>query len=158
MTIPDPPLREAARAIVLDTEQRVLLVRYDDHGGFWATPGGSLQAAESHAAAVIRELYEELGIDGRMVELGAQLAERSTNHMVGTREVRQVERYFLAYASPADVHVDQATQRDNIQDHRWWTLGELRSTRDRVYPAGLADLIAAVADGRVPERPVVLAG
>jgi 8-oxo-dGTP pyrophosphatase MutT (NUDIX family) len=54
-----------------------------------------LAAALVHAAAVIRELYEELGIDGRMVELGAQLAERSTNHMVGMREVRQIDAQVL---------------------------------------------------------------
>ncbi|MGW5136173.1 hypothetical protein [Streptomyces sp. NPDC004135] len=36
-----PPLREASRAIVLDAQDRVLLLRYDENGGFWATPGGS---------------------------------------------------------------------------------------------------------------------
>jgi 8-oxo-dGTP pyrophosphatase MutT (NUDIX family) len=40
MTTATPPLREAARAIVLDAEDRVLLLRYDENGGFWATPGG----------------------------------------------------------------------------------------------------------------------
>ncbi|MFD8133653.1 MULTISPECIES: hypothetical protein [unclassified Streptomyces] len=42
MTTSTPPLREAARAIVMDADDRVLLLRYDENQGFWATPGGSL--------------------------------------------------------------------------------------------------------------------
>ncbi|WP_415939922.1 hypothetical protein [Streptomyces sp. 039-1] len=40
MSTPDPPVRDAARAVLLDADQRVLLLRYDENGGFWATPGG----------------------------------------------------------------------------------------------------------------------
>ncbi|MFD7378392.1 hypothetical protein ACFY13_50165 [Streptomyces mirabilis] len=42
MTTSTPPLREAARAIVMDADDRVLLLCYDENQGFWATPGGSL--------------------------------------------------------------------------------------------------------------------
>lgn len=158
MTTSTPPVREAARAIVLDEDQRVLLLRYDENGGFWATPGGSLEEGEDHATATLRELREELGIDAATVELGMQLAERSKDHLVGGREVRQVERYFLARVSPGDVRPERATQPDNIREYRWWTQDELRSTAETVYPQGLADLIAAVAEGRTPNRPIVLAG
>ncbi|WP_256258430.1 carbamoyltransferase C-terminal domain-containing protein [Streptomyces mirabilis] len=119
MTTSTPPLREAARAVVLNADLRVLLLRYDENGGFWATPGGSLEEGEHPRAATRRELHEELGIDEKTVELGVQLAERSKDHLVGGREVRQIERYFLAYVDPADVDpadVDpaRATQPDNI--------------------------------------------
>jgi 8-oxo-dGTP pyrophosphatase MutT (NUDIX family) len=109
-----PPVREAARAVVLDADQRVLLLRYDENGGFWATPGGSFEDGEDHAMATLRELREELGIDEATPEPGMQLAERSKDHLVGGREVRQVERYFLARVSPGDVRSERATQPDNI--------------------------------------------
>ncbi|WP_432159020.1 hypothetical protein [Streptomyces sp. bgisy153] len=67
-----------------------------------------------------------------------------------------MERYFLARVSAADVDPTRATQTDNIREHRWWSLPELRATRETVYPVGLADLIAAVAEGRTPKRPVVM--
>ncbi|MGD1221370.1 NUDIX domain-containing protein [Streptomyces krungchingensis] len=119
MTTSTPPLREAARAIVLDADSRILLLRYDENGGFWATPGGSLEDGEDHATATLRELREELGIDEKAVELGAQLAERSKNHLVGGREVRQVERYFLTRVSVTDADLAHATQSDNIRERRW---------------------------------------
>ncbi|MGW6214870.1 NUDIX hydrolase [Streptomyces sp. NPDC055109] len=152
------PLREAARAVVMDADHRVLLLRYAENGGFWATPGGSLEEAETYAIATYRELREELGVDEEAVELGPQLAERSKDHLVGGREVRQAERYFLARVQDADVDPSRATQPDNIREYRWWTPAELRSTRETVYPVGLADLVTAVAESRIPEQPVVLPG
>ncbi|MEH0420517.1 NUDIX hydrolase [Streptomyces sp. B21-083] len=158
MTTSTPPLREAARAIVMDAADRVLLLRYDENGGFWATPGGSLEPGEDHATATLRELGEELGVEKTAIELGPQLAERTKDHLVGGREVRQVERYFLTRVSTTDIDPARATQPDNIREHRWWTLAELRAARETVYPAGLADLVAAVAAGHTPPQPVVLAG
>ncbi|TAL65025.1 MAG: NUDIX domain-containing protein [Legionella sp.] len=50
-----------ARAIVLNAEQQVLLVKhtYQPH---WYLPGGGVNKGESVRAAVIRELQEEVGI------------------------------------------------------------------------------------------------
>jgi hypothetical protein len=76
--------------------------------------------------------------------------------LVGGQEVRQVEKYFLIRVSAADVEPTRATQPDNIREHRWWTIAELRATDETVYPVGLADLVVAVAEGRVPKRPIVL--
>ncbi|MFD9398128.1 hypothetical protein ACFWA4_04810 [Streptomyces sp. NPDC060011] len=80
------------------------------------------------------------------------------DHLVGGREVRQVERYFLARVQDADVDPSRATQPDNIREYRWWTPAELRSTQETVYPVGLADLVTAVSEGRTPDKPVVLTG
>ena len=55
----DLPLRRAGRVIVLDPDDRVLLLRYDEEppaGRHWATPGGGLNPGESYAAAASREL------------------------------------------------------------------------------------------------------
>jgi ADP-ribose pyrophosphatase YjhB (NUDIX family) len=148
------PLREAARAVVLDSHQRVLLLRYDENGGFWATPGGSLELGEDYPTAVLRELNEELGATD--VLLVAEIAERSQNHPVGGREVRQVEKYFLARIAASGIDPSRATQTDNIRSSRWWMLSELRATSETVYPLGLADLIADVLSNGVPEKPAVL--
>ncbi|MEU4233312.1 NUDIX domain-containing protein [Nonomuraea sp. NPDC026600] len=151
-----PPLRTAARVIALDDDKRVLLLRYEENGGFWATPGGSLDNGEDHTTALRRELREELGIDEDGLQLGAQIAERSKEHQVGGQEVLQVERYYLARITAADVDLDRAPQPDTIQAHRWWTLDELRSTNETVYPLGLSGLITDTLLAGVPERPVLL--
>ncbi|MER5550020.1 NUDIX domain-containing protein [Streptomyces sp. NPDC002589] len=152
----NPPLRKAARVIVLDADQRVLLLRYDENDGFWATPGGSLERGEDYSTAALRELHEELGIAKENVRLSAQLAERSHDHRVGRCYVRQVERYFVTHLPPCDIDPASAPQTDNIRAHRWWTLDELRSAQETVYPIELAELITVFLTSGIPDRPVVL--
>lgn len=58
------PLLVAAAALI-DADGRVL-VQQRAHGklqGLWEFPGGKLEQGETPAAALIRELREELGID-----------------------------------------------------------------------------------------------
>ncbi|MFF7451795.1 MULTISPECIES: hypothetical protein [unclassified Streptomyces] len=94
-----------------------------------------------------------------MIYCGIDWAEKTHEvALVGGREVRQVEKYFLTRISAADVDPAGATQPDNIREHRWWTLAELRATTETVYPLGLADLVTNVLKNGAPLRPVVLNG
>ncbi|MBG0818388.1 NUDIX domain-containing protein [Planomonospora sp. ID82291] len=113
--MPAPTLCQAARVIVLDEHDRVLLLRYDEHSGFffWPTPGGSLEPGEDHTGAAVREMREELGVGD--VALGPQLAVRSSDHLVGGHSVRQVERYYLARIPADKVRPGAATQPDEIR-------------------------------------------
>ncbi|MCD0451477.1 NUDIX domain-containing protein [Actinocorallia sp. API 0066] len=149
-----PPTREAARAILLDPDNRVLLLRYEENGGFWATPGGSLEPGETHKAALLRELREELGIT--TLEPGPELATRTTTHPVGGHLTRQVERYFVARTTPADLHPEHATHPDNIQTHHWWTIPELVTSTETIYPGELADLIHTYLHTGPPSQPAPL--
>jgi TDG/mug DNA glycosylase family protein len=57
------PRRESVRAIVLDGEGRVLLLRYgDEYGPWWITPGGGRETGESDEQTLRRELEEEIGL------------------------------------------------------------------------------------------------
>jgi 8-oxo-dGTP pyrophosphatase MutT (NUDIX family) len=109
-----------------------MLLRYDENGGFWATPGGSLEPGETHRQAVVRELREELG--ARHVTLGPHLATRTKDHPVAGRNVRQAERYYLARVQPENLLPQSAASPDNIQEWRWWTLAELAVERRGVFP------------------------
>jgi 8-oxo-dGTP pyrophosphatase MutT (NUDIX family) len=149
-----PALREAARAILLDPDDRVMLLRYDENGGFWATPGGSLEPGETPRQAVIRELREELGV--RHVDLGPHLATRTKDHQVAGRDVRQAEQYYLARVRPEIVHPQSAANPDNIQEWRWWSLAELTATSQTVYPAELTGLLRDILASGPPSAPLTL--
>jgi 8-oxo-dGTP pyrophosphatase MutT (NUDIX family) len=149
-----PALREAARAILLDPDDRVMLLRYDENGGFWATPGGSLEPGETPRQAVIRELREELGV--RHVDLGPHLATRTKDHQVAGRDVRQAEQYYLARVRPENVDPQSAANPDNIQEWRWWSLAELAATSQTVYPAELTELLRGILASGPPPAPLTL--
>lgn len=148
--------RDAARVIVLDEDDRVILLRYDEGHVFWAVPGGALEIGETHADAAVRELHEELGLE--QVLIGPQLAVRISTHPIFGEQVKQVEKYFVAHVSSQYVRPAEATQTDNIRGWRWWDLHELARTDQTVYPVGLAHLITLYLAAGAPVEPVLLPG
>lgn len=56
------PSTRGARAIVVDEEGEVLLVKHSYGSQYWYLPGGGVKRGESPEQAVRRELYEELEI------------------------------------------------------------------------------------------------
>ncbi|MFE7171231.1 NUDIX domain-containing protein [Streptomyces sp. NPDC057616] len=90
-------MRDAVRAVVLDDDDRVMLLRYDEEGGFWATPGGSLEDGEDDATVPARELGEELGVEQKVVELGP-----GPRHPAGHGQPGQRCRHGRTLGSPYD--------------------------------------------------------
>ena len=138
-------VRRAARVILLDPDDRVLLMRYDDgppNGRHWSTPGGGRNAGEEYPAAALRELEEETGWSD--VRLIGEVVRRSFEMSYGGRTVRQVERLYLArteQARRAIRGVEAMHAADGIAAWRWWTPAELEATDEEIWPADLLNII-----------------
>ena len=135
----DNHIRHVARAVVVDRNQSVLLVRYDHWdsaaNSYWVPPGGALEPDENHRQAASRELTEETGLSNLAV--GPFLWERSFRYQPFGRATHQVEQYFLFKLDLVAPAV-RNNSTEQIEEHRWWTLAELRETKDTIFPEGLA--------------------
>ena len=144
---------------MLDPDDRVLLMRYDDpppNGRHWSTPGGGLQGSEDYPEAALRELAEETGWTD--IELLGEVHRHSMEMVSNGRLVRQVERLYLARTGErgrAISGVEAMHASDGIAAWRWWTLAELDATTESVWPGGLSTMIQNVRQrATMPQSPL----
>ena len=155
---PLPPIRPAARALVLDERDRVLLFRavLPDREPWWFTPGGGVEAGETHAAALVRELAEEIGLQVRAEDVGAPVWTR--DHLFMWRSVleRHLEQFFLVRA-PGHV-VDTSGQieveSEVIHEHRWWSVSEILGSAEPFAPQRLGVELERLLREGTPPAPV----
>ncbi|MEM7403704.1 MAG: NUDIX domain-containing protein [Pseudomonadota bacterium] len=136
--------RQAVRAVLVTPDQRILLMRLIHASRpFWITPGGGIEAGESDAMAMTRELAEETGL--QTFELGPCLWTRETTYTLDANtsdavEVAQSERFYLVRTDPFEpsaAGMPPEAERDWFQGFEWHSLNTLRALTERVVPTGL---------------------
>jgi 8-oxo-dGTP diphosphatase len=122
--------RFAAYAVATDPEGRVLLTRVSDGypgAGCWHLPGGGTDYGEQPGAALIRELVEETGQTGRLVELLGVASHRDAaslgpeGYPIDWHGVRAF--YRVAVDAPTEVRVHDVG--GSTSEARWIDLKEV---------------------------------
>ncbi|WP_145808884.1 NUDIX domain-containing protein [Kribbella amoyensis] len=155
-------LRPAARGVVLDAENRLLLMhfRFDDGNEVWATPGGGVEPGESLHDALTRELREEIGLEppADPPHLWHQQVV-AQGHATGYDGV--INDYFLirvdSHQAAGTMSAEELAE-ENVHGHRWWTQEELHTHQGPATfaPRALPTLIHHLLTEGPPETPHLL--
>ena len=157
---PQPEFRPAARVLLIDDKERALLMRVatpdDPDIRLWITPGGGLDANETHEEAALRELYEETGLHG--VKLGPCIWKRRHTWQWEDKWIESDEWFYLLRVPTFAV---KATAPDEwemqyVHEYRWWSVPEMIASRDAeiFVPRTLPELLPEILAGEVPAQPV----
>ena len=151
-----PRLRQAVRAVVLDADDRILLVRFEfPDRGVWASPGGGIEAGETDEHALQRELLEEAGFE--TFELGPQIWKRTHVFELSPEFDGQHERYYLVRTpsfEPAPRLSWEELRAEGMTAVRWWTLEELVESEAVFAPRRLPALVREVVRDGPPAESV----
>jgi 8-oxo-dGTP pyrophosphatase MutT (NUDIX family) len=152
----EPVFRRAARIVLIDPDDRVLLLltRYRPGVRLWITPGGGIEPGESAEEAACRELREETGIDATP---GACVwVRRHTFDWKGVT-LDEHESFFVVRLAHAPATTDAHLldhERDFIREYRWWTVDEITASSDWFAPRRIADLLPTILAGDYPAAPI----
>jgi 8-oxo-dGTP pyrophosphatase MutT (NUDIX family) len=148
--------RRAVRVLVLDEADRMLLFQDSDLGldpvtHWWVTPGGGVDPGESDLEAGVRELWEETGLVVAASDLVGPLLTRVVVHGYSDKVVDQVEVFYVVRVPAFEVDTAAHTEEEQltVADIRWWSLTDLASTTDDVWPR---DLLAVLELASRPEE------
>jgi TDG/mug DNA glycosylase family protein len=127
------PMRQGVRALVVDPDGRVLLLRYGNaHDQWWITPGGGIDPGESDEQALRREMREELGIEE--FELGELVYERARHFLGEPGYGGQNNRVYLVRVPTFEARVIS-----EAEEARWFFVDELDALPTSPYD--LSELI-----------------
>ena len=156
-------LRESVRALIIDENDSILLVRFDWDGlevpgGFWANPGGGIETGESRTDALARDLLEEVGL--QMTELGPEVWTKTALFPMSDWD-GQVDHIYLVrveHFAPAPRLSPEQLLDEGVHEVRWWTLEELALSDSTFSPRGLPALVEDLLTGAIPDEPVAIKG
>jgi 8-oxo-dGTP pyrophosphatase MutT (NUDIX family) len=125
-------LRTGIRALVVDPNERIALVRFEFPArSLWAAPGGGVEQGEDDTATLRRELREELGLE--LAEPLEACVWVRTHVFPMSSWDGQTERFYLVRTPPFAIRPALSAEElrdEGVTDLRWWTLEELDAATD----------------------------
>lgn len=151
--------RQAARVVVFNREQRVLLIKAVDPANpsgppWWEIPGGGMDPGETSAETAARELREEAGI--AEAEVGPVVWTQNVQFTFAGLYFDQDEFIHVAWTDQSKLLPPQleALEAMAFQEARWWTVDEVVAHDGAFLPRRLPELLPALKAGVLPDPPV----
>lgn len=146
-----PKTRKSARAILLDvTALRVFLFLLDDPTvgarqqgqPLWITPGGGVTDDEDLQKALVRELWEETGLERQQYTIHGHLWTSGKNLMWNNQPAYFLDHFYIVQLKSRDDETfsfahQTPEERSVLKEHCWWNWSSLEMSDAMVVPLQL---------------------
>lgn len=149
--------RRVVRAVLLTTDQRVLLMRVQEPVSgieFWVTPGGGLEPGESDEDALRREVAEETG--ATRFSVGQMVWTRRIEFTWDNRAYSQNEYFYWVQTEPFEPTMDANPARGEasaFREFRWWSIDDIGRFEKTFWPRDLHSVLENLSRNEPPEEP-----
>ncbi|MBF0316381.1 MAG: NUDIX domain-containing protein [Oligoflexia bacterium] len=162
-------VRQTARAFLLNTEGKILLMKIEDNTvrdldakkqkpPFWVTIGGRIEEGESPSSAVIREVQEETGFKKNHFEVLKKVGYGECVLNWKNVPTKMEEHFFLVKVIKESQEITanqlEDEERSVFRGHKWWSIQELESSNEVFIPIQLIALVKEFNIGKIPETPL----
>jgi 8-oxo-dGTP pyrophosphatase MutT (NUDIX family) len=100
----------------------VAAIRPQGRDKVWALPKGRIDDGESPAETAVREVREETGVEGRLVEKLGDVRYTYTAHWKGGERIFKVVSFFLLRAGRGRIDELEEEMRVEVAEARWLPL------------------------------------
>jgi 8-oxo-dGTP pyrophosphatase MutT (NUDIX family) len=153
-------IRNTARVLLLDPEDRILLMRARasrEAEAYWFTVGGEIEPGETLLEAAAREIVEETGFTD--AQLGPVPWRDEFVLAVRGEDFHFRQHYVVARTQGGLPSTTGwlAHEHELTDELRWWTLDELRAAdKIIIYPIGLSEFLSDVLAGHISANPLLI--
>ncbi len=151
------PVRRSARLIILDEEDKLLLMQIKLEKPadptapiskpYWVTLGGGAEGDETLEQAAAREMVEETGL--KDCEIGAKIWHGAWK---GSSRIND-ETYFLVRLPGISPELDHSgledAERSVIKTMKWWGLAEMENSDEIFIPRNMPSMIRELLSGEI---------
>lgn len=153
------PRRRAARVLVLDPDDRLLLIAARDPfgpngAGWWEIPGGGMDRGEHTEDTVRRELWEEAGI--READIGPCVWTQTVQFTFAGIRFDQDEWIHIARCDGTTSRPGglEALEALAFGEQRWWPVDEVLERNPRTIPYRLVEFLPVLLEHGNPAQPI----
>jgi 8-oxo-dGTP pyrophosphatase MutT (NUDIX family) len=156
-------IRETARLVLIDPQNRLLLMKVNDPATFslnqssvksplWVTLSGEIQSGEDVIATAKRELFEETGITDAEIGPAIWYGEQD---LIWKGELTRLKETFVVVKTSDSQIVDiYRTPEEQLAmlEVKWWHIDELEKTSETILPPNLAKFIYPILTQNYPTQ------
>ena len=149
-------VRHAARGLVMTPQSEILLLKVDlpwIPGGAWTVPGGGIEENELVRDCVVRELFEETGLEDAEVSCELWRCEFRFEFQQKTHHIK--ERYFLVENEkfePTTAHMIDY-ELEWMMGFKWWSANQLLESDENFIPKQLGTLMLKLTNNELHQSP-----